>query len=67
MDPIDAMTNRNIRSVLVKWIKTLTEFESRKICVASYQCDNNDFDFCVAEHNELPAIKICSDEGRGDC
>ena len=42
-------------------------FESRKICVAGYQCDNSDFDFCIAEHNELPVIKICSDEGRDDC
>ena len=35
------------------------KFESRKICVAGYQCDNIDFDFCIAEHNELPLIKIC--------
>ena len=42
-------------------------FESRKICVAGYQCDNRDFDFCIAEHNELPVIKICCDEGRDDC
>ena len=25
------------------------------------------FDFCIAEHNELPVIKICSDERRDDC
>ena len=37
--------------------------ESRKVCVAGYQRDNSDFDFCIAEHNELPEIKICSDEG----
>ena len=43
------------------------KFESRKTCVAVYQCDNNEFDFCNAEHNELPVIKICSDEGRDDC
>ena len=43
------------------------KFESRKICVAGYQCDNSDFDFCIAEHNELPVIKICSDEERDDC
>ena len=43
------------------------KFESRKICVAGYQCDNSDFDFCIAEHSELPVIKICSDEGRDDC
>ena len=36
--------------------------ESRKICVAGYQCDNSDFDFCTPEHNELPVIKICSDD-----
>ena len=41
--------------------------ESRRICVAGYQCDNSDFHFRIAEHNELPVIKICSDEGRGDC
>ena len=34
---------------------------------ASYHCDNSDFDFCITEHNELPVIKICSDEGRDDC
>ena len=27
------------------------KFESRKICVAGYQCDNSDFDFCIADHN----------------
>ena len=46
---------------------TFNKFESRKICVAGYQCDNSDFDFCIAEHNELPVIKICFDEGRDDC
>ena len=45
----------------------LNKFESRKICEAGYQCDNSDFDFCIAEHSELPVIKICSDEGRDDC
>ena len=43
---------------------TSNKFESRKICVAGYQCDNSDFDSCIAEHNELPVIKICSDELR---
>ena len=43
------------------------KFESRKICVTSYQCDNSDSDFCIAEHNELPVIRICSDEGTDDC
>ena len=43
------------------------KFESLKICVAGYQCDNAYFYFCIAEHNELPLIKICSDEGRADC
>ena len=59
MDPIDAMTNRNIRNVRVKLRlnrETFNKFESRKICVAGYQCDNSDFDFCIAEH-ELPVIK----------
>ena len=45
----------------------LNKFESRKICIAGYQCDNSDFDFYIAEHSELPVIKICSDEGRDDC
>ena len=45
----------------------LNKFESRKICVAGYQCDNSDFDFCLAEHSELPVRKLCSDEGRDDC
>ena len=45
---------------------TSNKFESRKICVAGYQCDNSDFEFCIREHNELPVIKICSDEGRDD-
>ena len=70
MDPIDAMTNRNIRNVRVKLSlnrEMFNKFESRKICVAGYQCDNSDFDFCIAEHDELPVIKICSDEGRDDC
>ena len=40
------------------------KFESRKICVAGYQCENSDFDFCITEHNELPMIKICSDHRR---
>ena len=35
--------------------------------MVNYQCDNGDFDFYMAEHNELPVIKICSDEGRDDC
>ena len=43
------------------------KFRSRKICVPGYQCDNSDFDFCIAVHNELPVIKICSNEGRDDC
>ena len=41
--------------------------ESSKIYVAGYQCDNSDFDFCFAEHNELPVIKNCSDKGTDDC
>ena len=34
----------------------LNKFESRKICVAGYQCDTSDFDFCIAEHSELNVI-----------
>ena len=41
--------------------------ESRKIGAAGYKCDNSDFDLCTAEHDELPVIKISSDEGRDDC
>ena len=43
------------------------KFKSRKICVASNQCDNSDFDFHNAEHKELPVIKISSDEGKEYC
>ena len=43
------------------------KFESRKICVAGNQCDNSDFDFHNVEHEELPVIKISSDEGREGC
>ena len=42
-------------------------FESRKISVVGNQCDDSDFDFHNAEHQELPVIKISSDEGREDC
>ena len=45
----------------------LNQFENRKICVAGYECDNSNFDFCIAEHSELPVIKNCSDEGKDDC
>ena len=57
------------RACTCKMDKSLNRgmFESHKICVAGYQCDNSDFDFCIAEHDELPVIKICSDEGRDDC
>ena len=34
------------------------KFESRKSCVAGKQCDNSDFDFYNAEHEELPVVKI---------
>ena len=43
------------------------KFESRKICVAGNQCDNSDFDFHNVEDEELPVIKISSDEGREGC
>ena len=43
------------------------KFESRKNCVAGNHGDKSDFDFCIAGHNELPVIKICSLEGRDDC
>ena len=33
------------------------KFESRKISVAGYQCDNSDFHFWISEHKELPVIK----------
>ena len=35
----------------------LNKFERRKICVAGYQCDNSDFDFCIAEHSECLPMK----------
>ena len=34
------------------------KFESRKICVAGYQYDNSDFDFCIAEHSELQSVPM---------
>ena len=43
------------------------KFKSRKICVADNQCDNSDFDFHNVEHEELPVIKISSDEVREYC
>ena len=36
----------------------LNKFGSRKICVAGYQCDNSDFDFCIAEHSELQSVPM---------
>ena len=36
--------------------RMLNKFEGRKICVAGYQCDTSDFDFCIAEHSELNVI-----------
>ena len=38
-----------------------------KLVISVTNTDNSDFDFCIAEHSELPVIKICSDEGRDDC
>ena len=73
MDPIYRRNDKSeYQECTCKMDKSLNremvnKFESRKICVAGYQCDNSDFDFCIAEHNELPVIKISSDEGRDDC
>ena len=70
MDLIDAMTNRNIRSVREKSSlnrRMCIRFESRKICVAGNECDESDFDFHKTEHKELPVIKISFDEGSEDC
>ena len=67
MHLIDATTISNIKSVSEKSSlnrRMCIRFESRKICVAGNQCDNNDFDIYNAEHKELPVIKISSDEGR---
>ena len=47
--------------------KMCIKFESRRICVAGNPCDNSDVDFHIAEHKELPVIKISFDEGREDC
>ena len=69
MDLIDAMTNRNIRSVREKSSlnrRMCIGFDSRKICAAGNQCDDSDFDFHNTEHKELPVIKISSDEGGED-
>ena len=51
---MDAMTNRNIRGVRVKWIRVLKrgmciKFESRRICIAGNQCDNIHLDIHIAE------------------
>ena len=73
MDLIDVKNNKSeyqeCTSKMDKRVNRgmLNKFASRKICVAGYQCDNGDFDFYIAEHSELPVIKICSDEGRDDC
>ena len=67
---MDAMTNRNIRSVRVKWVRVWTAecWTSLRVArFAGYQCDNSDFDICITEHSEIPVEKICSDEGRDDC
>ena len=67
MDLIDAMTiGISMKSVREKSSLNRSmciRFESRKIFVAGNQCDDSDFDFHIAEHKELPVIKISSDEG----
>ena len=59
---IDATTISNIKSVREKSSlnrRMCIRFESRKICVAGNQCDNNDFDFHNAEHGKhlFPYLK----------
>ena len=67
------MTNRNIWSVRVKWIRVLKrgvciKFESLKICIAGNQCDNcSDLDTHNAEDKKLAVFILCFDEGRDDC
>ena len=56
VDPIDVLNNKlEYQECTCKMDKSLNrgmfnKFESRKISVAGYQCDNSDFDFCFAEH-----------------
>ena len=72
MDLIDAMINRNIRSVREKSsfnrrMCTVSGLRVARFVLAGNQCDDSDFDFYNAEHKELPVIKISSDEGKEDC
>ena len=72
MDPMDAMKKSEYQECTCKMDKIwkrgmFNKSESRKICVAGYQCENSDFDFFNAEHNELRLVKICANEGRDDC
>ena len=46
---------------MFKWFSTIFSLG------APDQCESSDFDFCIAEHNKLLVLKICSDEGRDDC
>ena len=52
MDPIDVSNKSEYQECTCKMDKSLNrgmfnKFESRKICVAGYQCDNSDFDFAL--------------------
>ena len=60
MDPIDVSNKSEYQECTCKMDKSLNRgmFESRKICVAGYQCDNSDFDFCIAEHSELQSVPM---------
>ena len=42
------------------------KFESRKICVAGYQCDTSDFDFCIAVTQRVACDKSLFNKGRDD-
>ena len=63
MDPIDVSNKSEYQECTCKMDKSLNrgmlnKFGSRKICVAGYQCDNSDFDFCIAEHSELQSVPM---------
>ena len=63
MDPIDVSNKSEYQECTCKMDKSLNrgmlnKFGSRKNCVAGYQCDNSDFDFCIAEHRELQSVPM---------
>ena len=62
MDPIDANDKSEYQERTCKMDKSLNtgmfnKFESRKICVAGYQCDNGDFHFLHCGTQRVPCDK----------